>query len=97
MKIETKLNLQDKIYLAGIQEHFGHVEAIINAIHILDEGVQYEWEQYIVKDGENKLFDSGTFMESEIGDTIYQTLSEWAFVAKDELDSLGITSDLSKE
>lgn len=94
MKIETTLNLNDKIYLKGIKEHLGHIEAIVTDIHIVKTGIEYTWEQY---SKENQLFDFGTFTESDIGQSVFQTFAEWAFAAKDELDSLGITSDLSKE
>lgn len=87
MKIETTLNLNDKIYLKGIKEHLGHIEAIVTGIHIVKTGIEYTWEQY---SKENQLFDFGTFTESDIGQSVFQTFAEWSVSSNEELIELNI-------
>lgn len=87
MKIETTLNLNDKIYLKGIKEHLGHIEAIVTDIHIVKTGIEYTWEQY---SEEAELFDFGTFTESDIGQSVFKTFAEWSASSNEELIELNI-------
>lgn len=93
MKIETKLNIGDKVYLQGVTEHLGHIEAQVLQIVISADTITYLWKQTVEENGDMKLWDEGEFTELDIDKTVWLSLAEWIKANEQELVELGVIDE----